>query len=60
MSNDSISNLLSETRTFPPTPEFANAANIKIDAYEDASKDRLGFWERQAERLDWFEKWKTP
>ena len=60
MSNDSISNLLSENRTFPPTAEFARAANIKEDSYSEAEKDRLGFWERQAERLDWFERWKTP
>ena len=60
MSNDSISNLLSETRTFAPTPEFAEAANVKEGSYEEAAKDRLAFWERQAERLDWFERWKTP
>ena len=59
MSNDSISNLLSETRTFAPTPEFAEAANVKGSSYEEAAKDRLAFWERQAERLDWFERWKT-
>jgi len=59
MSNDSISNLLSETRTFAPTPEFAEAANVKGSSYEEATKDRLAFWERQAERLEWFERWKT-
>jgi len=59
MSNDSISNLLSETRTFAPTPEFAKAANVKEGSYVEAAKDRLAFWERQAERLDWFERWKT-
>ncbi len=59
MSNDSISNLLSETRTFAPTPEFAEAANVKGSSYVEAAKDRLAFWERQAERLDWFERWKT-
>ena len=59
MSNDSISNLLSETRTFAPTPEFAEAANVKGSSYEEAAKDRLAFWERQAEQLDWFERWKT-
>ena len=60
MSNDSISNLLSETRTFAPTPEFAEAANVKGSSYVEAAKDRLAFWERQAERLDWFGRWKTP
>ncbi len=59
MSSDSISNLLSENRVFPPTPEFANAANIKADSYDEAEKDRLGFWERQAERLEWFQRWET-
>jgi acetyl-CoA synthetase len=59
MSEDSISNLLSENRTFPPSEEFSIDANLQENAYEEAARDRIGFWERQAERLDWFERWHT-
>ena len=53
MSGDALSNLLHETRTFPPTPQFAAQANVTADAYEQASADRLAFWAEQANRLDW-------
>jgi acetyl-CoA synthetase len=59
MSEDSISNLLSENRTFPPSEEFSRDANLQANAYEDAAHDRITFWERQAERLDWYERWHT-
>ncbi len=55
--NDSLSNLLSENRTFPPTPEFAAQANVRADLYEEADRDRLAFWEKQASALYWHEKW---
>jgi len=57
--NDSLSNLLSENRTFPPTPEFAAQANAKADMYEEAERDRLAFWEKQAANLYWHKKWET-
>jgi len=50
--------LLKEGRTFPPSEQFrrqANASDPKI--YEEASRDREGFWAKEAERLDWFKKW---
>jgi acetyl-CoA synthetase len=56
---ESLSNLLSENRTFPPTPEFAASANAKADIYDEAERDRLAFWEKQAEQLHWFQKWDT-
>jgi acetyl-CoA synthetase len=56
---ESLSNLLSENRTFPPTPEFAAAANAKPEIYEEAERDRLAFWEKQAGELHWFKKWDT-
>jgi len=56
---ESLSNLLSETRTFPPTPEFAAAANAKPEIYDEAERDRLAFWEKQAGELHWFKKWDT-
>jgi acetyl-CoA synthetase len=55
--SESLSNLLSENRTFPPSKEFAEKANAGFSIYEEAEQDRLKFWEKQAERLHWFEKW---
>ena len=60
VSEESLSNLLSETRTFPPTPEFAKNANAKESIYEEADSDSIIFWEKQARRLDWFQPWHTP
>ena len=57
--NDSLSNLLSENRTFAPNPEFAAQANAKADLYEAAERDRLAFWEQQANALHWHEKWSS-
>ena len=55
--SESLSNLLSENRTFAPTPEFAAQANAKSDMYEEAERDRLAFWEKQASALYWHQKW---
>jgi acetyl-CoA synthetase len=54
---ESLSNLLSETRTFPPSKEFSDSANVKASIYDEAERDRLAFWEKQADRLYWFKKW---
>src|SRR5512139_3903336 len=48
-----------EERRFEPPADLAAEANVKVDAYERASADRLGFWEEQADRLDWAQRWKT-
>ncbi|MEY2798012.1 MAG: hypothetical protein RIS22_278 [Actinomycetota bacterium] len=53
----SLENLLSENRTFPPTPEFAAAANAKKEMYAQADADRLKFWEEQARFLQWEQPW---
>ena len=55
--SESLSNLLSENRTFAPTPEFAAQANAKADMYEEAERDQLAFWEKQASALHWHQKW---
>jgi acetyl-CoA synthetase len=52
-----LSNLLHETRSFPPSPEFAAQANVGADAFEQAGADRVGFWEAQARRLTWRTPW---
>src|SRR5512132_4473970 len=49
---------LLEQDTFPPPDEFREKANISDESiYEEADKDYEGFWEQQAEALDWEEKW---
>ena len=55
VSDQSLSNLLHEKRSFPPPAELAANANLKADAYEEAAKDRLGFWAKQAGRITWAE-----
>jgi len=56
---ETLSNLLQETRRFDPPADLAAQANVKADAYEEAAADRLKFWEQAAERLDWAERWHT-
>ena len=53
--DETLSNLLHETRHFDPPPELAAAANVQADAYERANRDRLAFWAEQAERVTWAE-----
>jgi len=55
--HESLENLLSEDRHFPPTANFAAAANAKPDEYVRAEKDRLAFWDEQAKSLQWDKPW---
>jgi acetyl-CoA synthetase len=55
--SETLENLSSETRQFPPPAELAAAANVKAEAYEEAAADRLAYWARQAERLAWAKPW---
>mgnify|MGYP003321839249 CR=1 FL=1 len=56
----SIEALLQEDRTFPPSEEFKNQANINDPGvYEEAVNDPEAFWARFAGELDWFKKWDT-
>jgi acetyl-CoA synthetase len=49
-----MSEMPSETpSTYPPSADFAAAANAKADLYRDAEDDRLAFWAEQARRLSW-------
>ncbi|TDD26830.1 acetate--CoA ligase [Actinomadura sp. KC06] len=56
-SQETLSNLLQETRRFSPPAELAASANVKAEAYEQAAEDRLGFWAEQADRLSWTKRW---
>ena len=57
MSSESFENLSYEDRTFPPSKTFVDNANAKGDIYKEADTDRLAFWEKQANRLHWDQKW---
>ena len=48
----------SSRRSSPPPDEFREQANISDESiYDEADKDYEGFWEQQAEALDWEQKW---
>jgi acetyl-CoA synthetase len=57
MSDRTLENLYSETRTFPPPEQLAANANVKAADYEEAAGDRLAYWAKQAERLTWAKRW---
>ena len=58
MAEEKLEALLQETRLFKPPEKFAAQANVRESTvYEEAAENRLGFWEQQAERLTWFERW---
>ena len=57
MSHETLENLLTETRTFPPSDEFAAEANAQPFIYAQANKDRIAFWEEAAELLLWERHW---
>ena len=53
-----IEALLQERRTFDPPEAFVESANLDdVSVYAEAERDPDGWWESQAERLDWFERW---
>jgi acetyl-CoA synthetase len=55
---NAIDALLQETRSFSPSDEFRNHANVSNDAiYETARNDREAYWAGWAEQLDWQTKW---
>ena len=55
-----ISDLLKEDRTFSPSKEFVAQANISDPKiYEIAKSEGPKFWERFANELHWFKKWKN-
>jgi acetyl-CoA synthetase len=54
---ESLANLGHEDRLFPPSAEFAAQANAQASMYDEAEKDRLAFWEKQAHALQWDAPW---
>jgi acetyl-CoA synthetase len=55
--SETLENLSSETRQFPPPEELAAHANVTKTAYEQAAADPLGYWAEQAGRLSWAKQW---
>ncbi|MFN2617175.1 MAG: acetate--CoA ligase [Thermoleophilaceae bacterium] len=52
-----LSRLLDQ-ETFEPPEEFREHALISDESvYEEAERDFAGWWEKQAEALEWFERW---
>jgi acetyl-CoA synthetase len=54
-STEALSNLLHEERRFEPPADLAASANVDASWYDEAAKDRLDFWGKQAERVTWAE-----
>jgi acetyl-CoA synthetase len=59
-----IESILNEDRVFNPPPAFSAGAHVKSfeeyeSIYNEAAKDIPAFWAKQAEALDWFEKWNS-
>jgi acetyl-CoA synthetase len=52
--DETLANLLSENRSFPPPAHLAENANATAALYE---QDPINFWEDQARRLSWTEPW---
>jgi acetyl-CoA synthetase len=52
-----LDNLLTESRTFPPSAEFVAQANAGADLYAAADADREAFWAAQAGQLTWEKPW---
>ena len=51
--SETLNGLGTEDRVFPPSAEFAAAANLTGEAYERAAADPEAFWGEQANRLSW-------
>src|SRR5947209_16809 len=57
-----ITSVLKEKRLFPPSAEFAAAAQVKSLAeyerlWQQAKDDPEKFWADQAKELHWFKRW---
>ena len=53
MAESKLEAWLEETRSFPPSSEFADQANAQPGIYNEASKDPVAWWRKQADRLSW-------
>jgi acetyl-CoA synthetase len=51
--------LLHESRRFDPPADLAASANAQPRLYDEAARDRVAFWEKQADWLTWSQRWDT-
>ena len=61
-SSQNIDSILTETRSFPPPPEFSKNAHIRSEEDYDrlcakAAADPEAFWSDIARELHWFKPW---
>jgi acetyl-CoA synthetase len=57
--DEPIQALLKEGRKFPPPKAFTKAARVKTTAvYQEAKRNPVRFWEREARELSWIKPWK--
>jgi acetyl-CoA synthetase len=49
------------SEVYPPSQDVIDAAHVKDydSLYQESITDREGFWAKQAETLDWYQKWDT-
>ena len=59
MTEPALDALLHENRRFDPPADLARDANAQPALYDDADRDRLAFWEKQAQWLKWETPWTT-
>jgi acetyl-CoA synthetase len=57
-----ITSMMEEKRSFPPSKEFSSKAHVKSleeykKMYERSITDPDGFWGEQAKNLEWIKKW---
>ncbi|WP_206812308.1 acetate--CoA ligase [Paradesulfitobacterium ferrireducens] len=58
MREDKREGIVEESKVFKPGAEFKARALVREEkVYEEAARDRIGFWGQAAERLDWFKPW---
>jgi acetyl-CoA synthetase len=57
VSEETLSNLSREDRTFEPPAELVEHANVSAEVYDRAARDREAFWAEAAGRLDWETTW---
>jgi len=56
--SDRIETLLDEQRSFAPPPAFQAAAHVRDETpYEQARRDREGYWAGWAKQLEWIRPW---
>ncbi len=53
MTESKLEAWLEESRSFPPSTEFAAQANAQPGIYNESSSDPVAWWRKQADRLSW-------